>query len=518
LPYTSHRYLHVRQSLLTWVRMKHKDTFMYAFFKKPPSFLHFFLIFCAAFLIRSITFHWYVQHEERYCQPDSNDYHAAAWCITKGYGMHYPNGRPMFWRTPGYPAYLSLFYDKYQYTNGTFAEHVSEHKTAIWFQIFLCSLLPLLMFYLAFILTKSNPIAWLASLISVVHLGFVLASTFLLTDALASLFFILFLVCLYQSFSLGNFILKKEPLKATPGTRYLIFAALSLAIYTWMRPMGQFVALACIPLFVFSAGSWKIIFKKIAYFFIIFAACLFPWFWRNYQLTGKWFFCPLFGLYLNCFNAPKILARVEHIPLPDAHKKLAIAASYATGFEYEQLKRENPDKVVVGEMVHLQTALPLIKEHPWYFLYDWITEVTKTTFDLYASQLVAFAANCFKWDPIVEYLDEKIAKCLYAQPMSWLMRTLAWVEFLSVILLWMGILGGVLFFMCIPLIKKQTALFQTYGLLWIKTGIVIGAVLMQTGGFGYARLRLPIEPLMLILGITFWWWILTQKTNKETNI
>lgn len=501
---------------------------MYACLKKTPSFLQFFLIFCAAFVVRSTTFYWYVQHEERYCQPDSKDYHVAALCIAKGYGMHYPNGRPMFWRTPGYPAYLSTFYDKYQYTNGTFEEHASQHKAAIWLQIFLCSFLPLLIFYLAFILTHSNPIAWLAALVSIVHLGFVLASTFLLTDALASLFFVLFLIFLYRSFTLGNYIsndgipqnsaAKRKPLKNNHTLINLILAALTLATYTWMRPMGQFVALACIPLFICSAENWKIIFKKIAYFLIIFAACLFPWFWRNYQLTGKCFFCPLFGLYLNCFNAPKILARIENIPLTEAHKKLSVAATYATGFEYERLKRENSDKVVVGEMVHLQTALPVIKEHPWYFLYDWMVEVTKTTFDLYSSQLVAFAANCFKWDPIVEYLDEKIANCLYAQPMSWFMRSLAWIEFISLLLLWMGIFGGILLFMCLPLIKKQTVLFQTYGLLWLKTGILIGAVVMQTGGFGYARLRLPIEPLMLILGITFWWWIITQKINKETSV
>ncbi len=50
--------------------------------------------------------------------------------------------------------------------------------------------------------------------------------------------------------------------------------------------------------------------------------------------------------------------------------------------------------------------------------------------------------------------------------------------------------------------------------LWMGCGIMMGAVLCQTGGFGYARLRLPIEPLIILLGLVFWYWLYLEHSKK----
>jgi len=34
----------------------------------------------------------------------------------------------------------------------------------------------------------------------------------------------------------------------------------------------------------------------------------------------------------------------------------------------------------------------------------------------------------------------------------------------------------------------------------------------MTGGFGYARLRLPVEALMIMLSLTTWYWILKKNS------
>jgi hypothetical protein len=487
---------------------------MFALFRKQPRWYHYALLCILAFCVRAATFYYFVQHEERYCQPDSNDYHTGALCIAYGYGMSYPQGRPMFWRTPGYPWYLSKFYDTRKATNGTFPEHRNAHIPAIWLQIIICSLLPLLAFHLAWTLTHTLLIAWLTALISVIHLGFVLASTFLLTDGIAVIFFTLFLILLYKALRFKNenaLETKAHPLKHT--YLILIAAALTLGLYTWIRPMGQFIALLCTFMILLSAGRWSTTAKKAACFFLVFLATIFPWCWRNYQLTKTWFFCPLFGLYLNAFNAPKILARVENIPLKDAHHKLSQAAHEHITTVVNKRQRLGDRRIVCTEAECMHTAWPLIAAHPGYFVYDWVVEACKTMFDLYASQLVAFAGNCFKWDPLVEYLDEKIKKCLYEQPMSWSMRAIAWIEFISAIMLWIGIIGGLLVFVVQALWRRDWKRFNSYGLLWLKTGIFMGVVAMQTGGFGYARLRLPVELLMLILALTFWWWMIHSR-NK----
>lgn len=329
------------------------------------------------------------------------------------------------------------------------------------------------------------------------------------------LLFILFLTLLYHSFQFAHETdLHKKTVLIRHPYLLLIAAAAILGVYTWIRPMGQFMAILAAGMLLLSKGNWGSRFKKLFCFLLVFFVTIFPWIWRNHKLTGEWFFCPLFGLYLNAFNAPKILSRVENIPLIDAHKKLSLAANDHILSVMAQRQAAGDRRVVCTENECMHTAWPLIAAHPGYFIYDWLVEAAKTTFDLYASQLVAFAGNCFKWDPLVEYLDEKIKKCLYEQPMHWSMRALAWIEFISAILLWIGIVGGVLVFMVNALWKRNWSLFYSYGLLWLKTGIFIGAVALQTGGFGYARLRLPIESLMLILGITFWWWLFHSRYKK----
>ncbi|MGC2310767.1 MAG: hypothetical protein WA432_04060 [Candidatus Babeliaceae bacterium] len=471
------------------------------------------LLVLTAFLVRSATFYFYVQHNERYCQADSPDYHICTLCMHNGFGMFRPDlQRPIFWRTPGYPWYLQQFYKQHCITSTQFNAAQAAQKSALWMQIMLCSLLPLLLFWLAFILTHSYPVAWLTSLISLIHLGFVLAPCYLLTDGLAMLFFVVFLIFYYRGFTL--FYEKRNNNKLYN----FIVAAFALALYTWMRPMGQFVALIATLIVLGAHEKWRTKLIKSALFLILFFASIFPWFVRNYQLTGKWFFCPLFGLYFNVFNAPKILARAENIPLKEAHRQLTQQAGVHTAHVKQEYQQMGKKQYVCGEMVCLETAWPLIKAHPWYFMYDWCVEVCKTTFDLYASQLVAFAKNCFKWDPLVEYLPEKIADCLYQAPLNWFMRFIAWLEFIFSLIVWAGIFGGVCHFLLKPLFSRKYH-WSSKTALWLKTGILIGCVVFQTGGFGYARLRLPIEPLMIILGITFWWWVFYEhKQLKHPKI
>lgn len=506
---------------------------LFSFLSHKPTKLQYLTLFILAFFVRAGVFYWYIAPQERYCQPDSNDYHCTAVTMCKGLGMYRLDGQPFFWRTPGYPLYLSAFYDENQSISPKFSDYQESQQAAIWVQILLCSLLPILFFWLAYTLTQVTLLAWLMAFLGIVHMGFVLASTFLLTDALASLLFILFLIFFFKSFrwSGEKTLIADKNSQNTPVDKNLaqralnkikdphygslVFAALMLAAYTWFRPMGQFVALVAAVLPLFSALGWKVKLKQSMLFLGVFFLAIFPWFWRNYQLTERWFFCPLFGLYLNAFNAPKILARTANMPLKEAHKRLQYDASYYIAKEQEQAASEGSGRTVVNELVCLKSALPVIMEHPGYFLYDWIVEVCKTTFDLYSSQLVAFATNTFRWDPIIEYLDEKISKCLWGESQTWWMLLLAWLELLSALLLWTGIFAGLWFFVAQPLITGKRELLYSYGFLWLKTGILIGIVVIQTGGFGYARLRLPIEPLMLILGIAFWLWLLQRSCSKK---
>ncbi len=497
---------------------------------------HLFLLFFAALIIRCFVFFAFVQYEGRYQQADSMDYHNCAIGLWWGTGMHMADSHePIFWRTPGYPLYLALFYTLFPEKKTGFADWRKAHTAAIVVQIILSSLIPILLWLLAMALTNSSILALLLAWISVLHPGFVLASTYILTEGLAVVLFLLFLVFFYKQ------------LRAVGEQNFsrlsLLSAALFLAAYTWMRPMGQFVAVVAICiLFSFSRDQWKLRMRKVLWFALIFFAAIAPWYVRNHNLTGHWFFCPMSGPYLNSFCAPKIVRTVKEVPL-----EFAIRLLYKIATERAERARkelEGTGYVLARETICGSIAWPLIKEYPLIFIRDWTKEVLKTTFDLYSYQFVAMTNGSFRYDPLEEFLSEKLAACLYKEGVPWWIRLVSYLELIYEILLWIGLLAGAWLFMLWPLypghpeyrasrgVSKDSSIqfaqklhksltmngldISQLHLLWWQVAPFIGAVLIMTGGFGYARLRLPVEGLMIILSLT--WWLYRVHDTKHQSL
>lgn len=474
-----------------------------------PTWKNLTLLFLASFAMRAGIFYFYVQHEERYRQADSMDYHNAALAIGVGQGMSKLNsGQPIFWRTPGYPAYLSLFYTLFGLRSANFTDNMPAQKAALWTQIFLCSCIPLIIFFLALSLSGLLSIAWITAGISVVHLGLILSSTFLLTEGLALIFFYLFLLFFYQSFTCYG-----ETKERTSWVLSIIGAALMLGIASWIRPMGHFVGTASMVLIAFFANeSWWLKVKKILLFSLIFLGTLAPWYVRNHKLTQKVFYWPAAGTYLNAFVAPKILRSVHGTSFETNWKQLQEIAHHKAIREFYSVRDKG--KYIVPEHVAGDVAWPIVLAHPWIAFTVWMPEVIKTTFDLYSSQLVSFATNSFMWDPLEEFLIEKLQLALYKQPIPLWMRLIAWTELLFNIVLWILLLIGIVRFWIIPLYKRFAVSNQIKGLgaLWFKCLFLTGGILFMTGGFGYARLRLPVEPLLWILALC-----LVIKTSKNRH-
>lgn len=461
------------------------------------------ILFLITFGLRAATFHLFIKPDMRYQQADSMDYHNCALGICHGSGMHRLDTKvPIFWRTPGYPAYLAFFY----WLSGskkTRLENVQrEHAEALWVQLFLCSFVPLIILLLALTLTNSLAIAWIVAYTSALHGGLILASTFLLTEGLALIFFYLFLILLYKNFKTYG------EQSADPRTRIrdLIIAALALGAATWIRPMGEFVALITVVLIAaLSNATWR---HKIIYTLVFcstFFVSISPWYVRNYQLTGQVFFCPMLGAYLNSFTGPKIIRRARGFSLEDS-----IRLSYKTmEAKLAQTEKEtSPGVQIAREKICGTVAYPLIWRYPWYALQEWLPEVAKTTFDLYGYQYVALAKNIFRYDPLEEHLSEKLYDCLLSKKTPPSIRALCWLELLYAAILWLGITGGLFFFWLAPLVTHTASAHQQkLALLWLKVVPMIGALVILTGGFGYARLRLPAEPLLIILSLTFWHWV-----------
>jgi hypothetical protein len=463
-----------------------KGIVMIRFFYHKPHTLQLVALFLITFIIRALVLEYAIIPEQRYRQADTPDYHVSALLIKNGHGMFRPDiKQPIFWRTPGYPFFLSLFYPKNQ-LNSSFELNAGAHKKSLWAQVVINSFIPIILLYLAYIITHSWLIAWITALISTVHIGLILASVYLLSEGAGLIFFYLFLLALF-------WLLQQNQ----PSLRLVIGTALLLGIHTWIRPMGEWIGIITI---IIIACAFTIDAKKrigaALLFGLVFFATLAPWYIRNYQYTHKLFFNPTVGTYVNCFCVPKILRRVHGIPL---EKALTLAQQNAAYHIQQAREHLEPQGLFASQEECKKYALPLMMKYPHYVLYDWMAQCIKTSFDLYSHQLVSLAHKEHTWDPIEEFLDEKVTATLYKRPLHWSLRLIAWSELLMNLLMWIGLFWGIVGTLKDIILRRTTNQRLLY--LWISATIIALFTIALTGGFGYARLRLPIEPLLIIFGL-----------------
>lgn len=447
-----------------------------------------FAVIVIAFCIRAAVLHWYVAPGHYYIQPDSNDYHASAMSIVLNGSMTYiQTGQPIFWRTPGYPLFLAPWYWWYGISSYSLRANDNAQQAALWVQVVLSSLIPYVVMQLAFVLTATAGLSLLAGIITALHPGFVLASTFLLTEGAALLFYVLFLVCFF-----------KMLIRPTVSWWLLIGAVLSLSVFAWMRPMGECIAvMASLLLLCVGSGSWRKTIVQSVLFVTLFFATLAPWYVRNYALTGELFFCPTFGIYCNAFCVPKIVARLDNTTFKEAWEKSQKHAHEIIVQRYIASR-----SMVVSPTWIKDACIPIVMAHPFYFAWDWVVQVCKTTFDLYTYQLVSIENNTHESDPLIEYLSEKISTCLFCSQTPLYVRIIGFIELVFMICIWVGLLSGMYHHIVKHIMQGNwSALRSRESIIWLSAALLSMFVVGLSGGFGYARLRLPIEPLLIILGM-----------------
>lgn len=487
-----------------------------AWYNRKPTRAALLCLFLAAFVIRSCTFHFFIKPGEYYNQPDALDYNFATLILRYTGSMTPPKSTPIVWRTPGYPAFMLPFYIWQKATPNTkFSDNAPSQHAVIRAQIALCSFIPMVLLFLAFLLSGSWLLSWAVAAISMVHIGFVTTSTFLLTDALGSLLFYVFLIYLYLTwFRAGNYLSPAQPGKAwhENPNKTLFVAGLLLAAYTWMRPMGVFVG-QCTTLLLLLAPALNLVerLKRAAVFFISFFTPLLPWYIRNYRLTGSWFFCPIQGEYLRVFAAPKLVRRVTGVNYQQAMNMLG----QDLGRRVKLYTLANPGAPLFIHLLSGSVALPWIKQFPLQFAYDWIQQVIKTTFDPYSYRLAKIGYGTSMSDPLEEFLTENWYETLYKSPASFWMHAIGWIEFLSMIVLWTGFFAGLYQFVLKPLYLyfKQNVPLSNTTIVWLLVLPMIAFVIVPSGGFGCARLRLPVEPLIIILS-GIWYLQFVQPKNE----
>ena len=441
-------------------------------------------LFLISFLVRFITFYFFLGNDKNYWQIDSDSYNQVAVSIANGDGVTTSAGKPNFYRLPGYPFFLSIYYK----IVGEDTKHV------LYPQIFLASLIPILIFLLSMVLFPGLVLlAKVSSLYSAIHLGLVLYSGFFMSETLFIFLFLLFALFFFL--------------------RRFFISGIILGFASLVRPVGQyFIVLSVLLLmFEFFLRTGKI--KNLKSFFRKSIGLIFGWFipvsfWlaRNYILLGSVFFHTLPGIHFLNLSAARVAMHVQDCSYWQARENLQIESSFLIDEKEKELKRPLNEIERCKALEGL--AVSYFIKYPVLALKTWGTDILRASLSLYSAELLYlhngrkqidyFNKNRTFWDMFRRYL--------FPETTSFLIRFIILFEIVTFFFILLGLLFGACqvlfnFFHCVILDTDRGS--QSF-IVWLKILPLAMLFIVLSLAGGYARMRLPAEPFFIILSLSYW--------------
>lgn len=418
-----------------------------------------FFLFLFSFLLRIIFFIYFVKDSSVIWQFDSRIYREVAQQIAAGNGITNLNGTSNFYRVPGYSIFLAI------------SSFCGNFNYSLFIQIFLASFIPIIIFFLSRLIFKKNKLLpYISSLFSSVHLGLILFSGLALTESVFLIFYLFFYLFFFKH-------------------KYLI-SGLFLGLASMFRPVGHYlIFVSILIIFILYRNKIQNIFKLFTVWFLI----VFPWLLRNFILTGVIFFTILPGIHFLKHSAARIYMQTNKCSYELALNKVS------TEWKDLILNKESKlnKKINEAEKCNLAEKLSLrylLKDLRISFVHAF-KNMFKTCFSLYSSELLFLDSG----GKLPEYSNNRtflsiINRFLFPKLNNKYLIIFIYLEILLNILLIIGFLGFVL-----------SSIFDNkhqFILLQILPFILLFVVISFSCGF--ARLRLPIEPFLIILSIEFW--------------
>ena len=484
-------------------------------------------LFFISLLIRGLVFTTYLSKDDNYWQIDSPHYHEVAKELAEGKGVSNADGSPHFYRLPGYPYFLSFWYQIFG----------SQKSTALWAQVVLASCIPILIFLLSLTLFPGSIIgAKAGSLYSAMHIGLVLYAGFFMTESLFILLFLWFSLLFMGSVHLWWC----EPLKvkgrkksatfeeayvygfcpepACEGQPFIeftmnmkvkagqppfdahiwriFFSGIVLGLASLVRPVGQYVIVLAAVLVVLSNAS---LVEKIRRSIVLVGAWLIvvvPWLLRNFVLTGHIFFHTLPGEHFLYLSAARVAMQVDGIDYKQAKQRLTHEARDRIKQEEKRIGRSLKEIERSRSMTKL--ARTYFIAHPFISCKVWLTDMLRASLSLYSSEIRFLESGREKVDYFAKERTIWSLFYRYLNPagVAWWVRVLIWGEIILFFLLLLGFFFGLsmVLFRWVPVVSCRWLICLPYMGLFI--------VLALAGG--YARMRLPVEPFLIILSASFW--------------
>jgi hypothetical protein len=442
--------------------------------KKEKYFL--ILLFLASLAVRVVFFSAYTRHHiAENLVFDAEQYHHVALQIAHGNGITTKDGMPNFYRLPGYPLFLGACY----------VANNDNVEMTLWVQVILASIIPLLIWVLGMVMFPSVPlVACGASLLSVFHLGLVLYAGMLLSESFFLFFFLLFLILFFAALTVDR------------SSMWLMASAgLILGLASLIRAIGPYVIALSFMLIVIFCATWRVRVRMMATLGSCWLLIVGVWLVRNFLLTGAIFFHTLPGLHFLQYSA--VYTVMDHDDLDYFQAKKKVLAAWEKMIDDEE--RASGKKLSEYERYARaeRLAFRILVAHPLNALKHACTHILRTcgtlnsTLLLYVPRGTVYGKDASLWFKIKLYLTPRVLD-------PWLIPIIYWELVLSLFI----VVG-----MMLVLVR---ALWDRYA---CRIAVMIlPFVILFVGitlAYGCARLRLPVEPLLL-LGAVYGWFGLFQ--------
>ncbi len=383
---------------------------------------------------------------------------------------------PDVWRTPGYPAFVAIFY--YFFGNV---------YSVLFFQILIIFLTAVLIFKMASQLVKEK---WALAL-SVLYI--LLPDTILSASALFNevVFVFVFVLAIYTFFFYET---KSVYLK-------WILTGFFLALTVYIRPASFYILFFFIPgYFCFYLKKQEISRKHFIgalFMVIVFLGTLTPWYIRNKREVGVWSFASTGPFVLFRQNGSQFHAALTGKDILDARNDLLEMAGLPPGSVPQDIKYS---------AVMQKVALDVILEHPFKYMV------------FHATTFIPF----FTASGIIQYsnLVQNISPNYDATPEPSLIQALNPFS-LPLLITVIKNHGWTLienFFWAFVLLLTIVSLWMSKNVRMTRMFfVIIMYFAVVTGPIAHARYRVPVEPLLLISSFSALY-LLTQKYKDKIEL
>jgi hypothetical protein len=406
---------------------------------------------------------------------DSAEYNAVALNIAHGNGIKKADGTYNFRRLPGYSLFLAACYKLFG----------DNPVKAILVQIILSSLIPVLIFFLSLYLFPAHLLlAKIAALWGAVHVGFLLHSGMILADSLFVFCFLLFCLLFFAQ-------------------RNFFFVGILLGVCAIIRPVGHYLLILLIFMLLALRNQVGQKIKDVVLLCVGWLSIVFGWLLRNYVLTGVIFFHTLPGIHFLIYSASYVDMEVNQCCYYESKKKLMWQWNAIIAKQEKVIGRKLHDIETCN--IAEKIAIKKILESPVYFLKHSVIHMCKTCIWPYGLTLLFFDSgkDGSYYDKVSFF--QRIKRLLVPKVTNKLVLFFIYFELLFLFLTMIGVVGFV-FLSCF-----NKALLYTL----LHTLPFIFLFIFITLAYGCARLRLPIEPFLVIFSLYFWMVFLKTSVMKK---